>query len=552
MSPAVPTSRRAPAGGSLGRRLAAVFLLVLALSLVGAGIGIWSLQRIGQSTEAMVERSVAHERRVADAYRLQAVNSERYNAVALSSEPQVGEILGADIAQTQAQYDALLAALAQQLRSPAEVEHLQHLQSVGDAFLKACAELIAARDSGLTSRINQVYAERFVPASRSLLDALAALSQSQREAIDHGAARVAELGYMARLSLVAFGGLAAVLGALLAQWLVRSITRPIAQASATADRVAGLDLRHDIVGHTRDESGRMLGALAHMQAALRSLVQQVGESVHAVRAASGDIAHGSADLSSRTEETAARLQETTASLEEVTRKVLESADAAERTERLALQAASAAEQGSDAVTRVVATMQQIAGSAHEIAEITGVIDTIAFQTNLLALNAAVEAARAGPQGRGFAVVAGEVRHLANRSAEAARQIKALVAQSVEQVNAGAHLAGDAGRTMEQMVAAIGHAAQAMVQIKATHHAQTQDIASIHGAMAHLDGMTQQNAALVEQSAAAANSLLGQAHELSALVGRFLLPQQPTPVPAPVPRVPAGRSLLAGAGAYSPA
>jgi methyl-accepting chemotaxis protein len=284
-----------------------------------------------------------------------------------------------------------------------------------------------------------------------------------------------------------------------------------------------------------------------MQGALRTLVQQVSASVQGVRMASAEIANGNADLSSRTEQTAARLQETTSSLEYVTRKVQESADTAQRTEALAVQAASVAQQGSGVVTRVVSTMQQISRSSQKIADITGVIDSIAFQTNLLALNAAIEAAHAGEQGRGFAVVASEVRRLANRSAEAARQIKTLIMESVQQVDAGTSLAGDAGHTMERVVASITHAAEAMAEIKATNQAQNQDIAAIHATMSHLDQMTQQNAALVEQSAAAAESLLGQAHDLSALVGRFVLPKPAEHAPVRLP--PAGRrALLVGAGA----
>ncbi|HQQ70641.1 MAG TPA: methyl-accepting chemotaxis protein [Alicycliphilus sp.] len=509
--------------GPLGRRLLGLFMAVLALSLVGSAIGLWSLQRIGQSTDAMVQRNLANERLVADAQRLQAINAERYKAVALSSEPEVGETLGADIAETQRQYEALIATLAGRLAGTADEERLAGVNARAQEFEQARAALMQARDFGLTERIRQVYGERFLPAAQALQAALDALTQSQRQSIDAAALRVAAWSRMARLSLLAFGALSLVLGTLLALWLVRGITRPIALASDTADRVAGLDLRLDIQGHDRDETGHMLSSLAVMQTALRHLARQVGASVQGLHTASADIAQSNAHLSSRTEEAATSLQETAAALEQVTRAVQDSAETARHTEAQAAQAAAAAREGSTVVARVVQTMAQISHSAHKISDITGVIDGIAFQTNILALNAAVEAARAGTQGRGFAVVASEVRSLANRSAEAAREIKALIAASAQQVEAGSGLAGEAGRSMEQVVAAIQGVARTMEDIRAGSHAQDRDITAIHTALSRLDRMTQQNAALVEQSAAAAEGLRGQADELQELVGRFRLP-----------------------------
>ena len=514
--------------GPLGRRLLGLFAAVLALSLLGSAIGLWALQHIGVSTDDIVQRSIANERLVADAYRLQAINAERYKAVALSSEPEVGEILGADIAQTQRQYEALVDTLAQRVAGSADEARLAELGSRLQAFHTARTALVQARDYGLTQRIHEVYTTQFLPASQALLAALEELTQAQRQSIDAAAIQVANWSWTARLSLLAFGALSLVLGTLLALWLVRSITRPITLASDTANRVAGLDLRHDIQGHDRDETGQMLHALAVMQTALRHLAQQVRASVYSLHTASTDMASGNAHLSDRTEEAAASLQETAAALEHVKRALNTSAQTARHTEARAAEAATLAHQGQEVVTQVVQTMHEISHSAHKIPDITGMIDSLAFQTNILALNAAVEAARAGEQGRGFAVVASEVRTLANRSAEAARQIKALIATSVQQVETGSRLAGDAGHTMQQVVHAIREAAQTMADLKAGSEAQNEDLAAIHTALAQLDNMTQQNAALVEQSSAATESLRIQANDLAGLVSQFLLPGTASP------------------------
>ena len=506
--------------GPLGRRLLVLFIAVLALSLVGSAIGLWSLLRIGQSTDDMVQRSVTNERLVADAYRLQAINAERYKAVALSSEPEVGETLGADIAETQRQYDALIDTLARRLAGTVDEERLAQVNTQAQAFHQARAALVQARDFGLTQRIREVYETQFLPASQGLLKALDALTQSQRQSIDAAALRVAHWSWRARLALVAFGALSLVLGTLLALWLVRSITRPIALASDTANRVAGLDLRHDITGHDRDETGHMLSSLAVMQTALRHLAQQVRASVYSLHTASTDMASGNANLSERTEQAAASLQETAAALEHVKRALQASAETAHHTEARAAQAAAQARQGQDVVAHVVDTMQDISTSAHKIADITGMIDAIAFQTNILALNAAVEAARAGEQGRGFAVVAGEVRTLAQRSAAAAREIKDLIGNSSQRVEDGSRQVAQAGQTMTEIVGSVRRVSDIIGEVTAAAADQRDNLGQIHQSVRQLDQMTQQNAALVEQSAAASESLREQARLLAQAVRQF--------------------------------
>ena len=507
----------------LGRRLLATFTAVLLLTLAGSGIGIRSLAKVDEATrEAIQERSVS-ERMVVDAYRLQAINAERYKAMALSSEPEVGEILSADIRSTASQYDDLIAQVGQRLQDDADRALLAQAGAAGKDFAAAVKELIAARDSGLTERIRNVYAQRFQPSSAALLAAVSKLAQSQREAIDAAGTRIAELSASARLALVLFSATALLLGAVLAQWLVRSISRPIRAASETAGRVASLDLRQDIEGHSRDEAGQMLLALGAMQGALRELVLRVRESVHNVRATAGEIAQGNTHLSARTEDAAASLQQTTAALAQVMRNVHQSSDAAGQAERLSGAAAAVAAQGGEVVSQVVNTMQDIHRASHKVADITGVIDSIAFQTNILALNAAVEAARAGDAGRGFAVVASEVRQLATRSAAAAREIKGLIDDSVQRIEAGTVLAGNAGRTMDRIVASIGEVSGTLGAITAATQSQMRDIGQIDTAVARLDRMTQQNSAMVEESAAASTGLRDQAHNLDTLISQFVLP-----------------------------
>ena len=513
------------ASNILGRRLLATFSTILVLTLTGSGIGVWSLNRVDEATRAAIEQNVVNERLVSDAYRFQAINAERYKAMALSSEPEVGEILAADIQTTEAQYGELLGKLAAALKTGPDHALLAHTEAAGQEFKGAVKELVAARDSGLTERIRKVYAQRFQPSSTALLQCLAKLAQSQRQAIDAAGTRIAGLSSSARLALMLFSFAALVLGCVLTLWLVRSISRPIRLANATAERVSSLDLRQDIQGHTRDEAGQLLLALGTMQDALRQLVLRVRESAQNVRLAASEIAHGNVDLSARTEDTASSLQQTAAALEQVTQNLQHSTESANRAEKMASAAANVAIEGGDIVANVVRTMQDINRSSRKVVDIISVIDGIAFQTNILALNAAVEAARAGEAGRGFAVVAAEVRLLATRSAEAAREIKELISGSVKSVEAGTVLVNSAGHTMTRIVESIQGVAQTISDITVSTHAQTRDIGQINTAVSHLEHMTQQNSALVEESAAASQGLRNQAQDLALLISHFVLPEK---------------------------
>ena len=523
----------------LGRRLLATFVTVLLLTLAGSAIGVWSLRSVDAATRQAIENNVATERLVADAYRLQAINAERYKAMALSSEPEVGEILSADIERTQTQYRELMDQLATRLQTPAEQALLTGTHDKAQDFQAAVKELVTARDFGLTERIRKVFTERFEPSAAALLGSLQQLAQSQRDAIDAAGAQIAQSSQRAQVALTLFCATALLLGSVLTWWLVRSISRPIGTANATAQRVSSLDLRENIEGHNRDEAGQLLLSLNTMQEALRTLVMQVRQSAQSVRLAAHEIAQGNADLSERTEGTASSLQQTAAALEQVTQRLHQSTETAARAEHMASQASAVATEGGNAMAQVVHTMQNIQQSSRKVEEVTGVIDSIAFQTNILALNAAVEAARAGEQGRGFAVVAAEVRQLAMRAGEAAREIKGLIATSAQNVETGTALVNGAGHTMGQIVESIRNVASMISDISTTTLSQTRDINDINTAVARLDKMTQQNSALVEESAAASEGLRHQANELTHLISQFVLPPQheALPVPGPV-RMPA--------------
>ena len=328
----------------------------------------------------------------------------------------------------------------------------------------------------------------------------------------------------ARRSITATAGIM-VMGVLLltavgARFLIRSIQAPLKEAVRVASHIAQGDLSVRVDTSRSDEFGELMKALNGMVSSLGTLVHDVRQSTDAIYTASTEIATGNHDLSTRTEQTASSLQETASSMEQLTSTVAQSAQAASQANQLATSASDAAQRGGQVVHQVVATMEEIATASRKINDIIGVIDGIAFQTNILALNAAVEAARAGEQGRGFAVVASEVRSLAQRSANAAREIKGLIAASGERVDSGAQLVGEAGQAMNEIVVAIQRVTDMMGDISASTSEQSDGIHQVSLAVSHLDQMTQQNAALVEQSAAASQSMRDQAQRLSGAVNVF--------------------------------
>ncbi len=387
---------------------------------------------------------------------------------------------------------------------------------------KALAPAVAASRGGNVLRVTEIVngpMEELIGPVRAGASALIDLQlREAKKAFEESQARFVMVRNIS-IAAIIFGVL---LAGFMAFWLIRLIARPLHEAVQIARSVAAGDLTQQIDVQSTNETGQLLQALKDMNESLSRTVSTVRHSTETITVASGEIASGNADLSSRTESQAGSLEETASSMEELTSTVRQNADNARQANQLVVSASEVAVKGGAVVSQVVTTMGSIKDSSRKIVDIIGVIDSIAFQTNILALNAAVEAARAGEQGRGFAVVASEVRNLAQRSASAAKEIKGLIDDSVSKVDAGSKLVDQAGTTMEEIVNSVKHVADIMSEITSASAEQSDGIEQVNQAIGQMDQMTQQNAALVEQAAAAAQSMQDQAVELSRAVSVFRL------------------------------
>ena len=498
--------------------VAAIVLLVSALSLHSLS---GSNNRFANYLASVGER----ERLVTDMRGAATKRAIAARNLVLVSEAKDVEVEKAAVLKSDADVTAAVASLKSAVGQAndvterdhvlfAEIERVEGLY--GPVARDIVGKALAGQKDAAIARMNTECRPLLAALLKAANDYLAYDQELARERV-----KVAEDSYTSDRLLLASVSAAAVLIALGLGWMLASaVTRPLERCVTLAEAVAGGDLSSHIVVDSNDETGQLLSALSRMNGSLVTMVGQVRQSAEGIATASAEIASGNHDLSSRTEQQASALQQTAASMQQMTSTVQQSAESARAASQLAAAAADVAGKGGLVVQRVVTTMSEISASSKKISDIIGTIDGIAFQTNILALNAAVEAARAGEQGRGFAVVASEVRSLAQRSAQAAREIKALIGDSVDKVEAGSQLVGEAGTTMHDVVTQVRRMTDLMAEINASSTEQTTGIQQVNAAVASIDTGTQQNAALVEESAAAAESLKQQAAALLGLVAAF--------------------------------
>ena len=453
---------------------------------------------------------------------LTETNAARTQALVVSADPAVGAEFKEVIAATSARISELQKSLEAMAQSEADKAQMAKIASARKRMIELRVQAMKLKDAGEAEQASQLVQQSYKPSVVAYLQTLRDFVELQKQQSEASQAYMATASQatvqMASVAVVVLL-VCIVVGAYV---LIADIQRALAQARTLADSIAAGDLSQQQNVVRGDEFGELLRALYAMSASLARIVQQVRHSTDSIAVASSEIASGNQDLSQRTEQTSSNLQQTATAMEQFTSTLQQTAGSASQASSLAVGASQVARRGGEVVAQVVHTMQDIHHSSQKIADIIGVIDGIAFQTNILALNAAVEAARAGEQGRGFAVVAGEVRSLAGRSADAAKEIKRLIGASVERVDSGARLVESAGSTMDEVVQSVQRVADMIGEITAASQEQSAGVAQVNQSVGQLDQMTQQNAALVEQSAAAAQSLRAQAEQLAQAVAVFKL------------------------------
>jgi methyl-accepting chemotaxis protein len=503
-------------------RLTATFGAILALSLIGCIMASVQLARLNTQTQLIVNERVARTA-VATAAQAGTYFTALYLFRAIAEHTP--DAMQADLDQVEVQAKKNTQYYADLKDKPdadpegrAEFENLLGIRKQYNLILKPAHEQVAANqtDAARETLLNAM------PQQVKLLEAQRQYSDYQKSQMDKAVVESQSAYATARIEVWGLFALSLVASIVLGWLMTRSITQPLQQVIEGAKALAEGDLSVNIDVQRTDEVGTLAHAVNGAIENLAGLVGNVKASSDSIASATQQVAGGNVELSRRTEEQAASLEETAASMEELTATVRQNSESARQANSLAVAATSKATRGGDVMTRVVDTMHGISESSGKVADIVSVIESIAFQTNILALNAAVEAARAGEQGRGFAVVASEVRALAQRSAQAAKEVKTLISSAVEQVGSGTGLVDEAGAAMKEIVQSIQRVSDLMQEISAASHEQTTGIEQVTSAMNQMDEATQQNAALVEEATAAAESMAAQAVTLREAVTVFKL------------------------------
>jgi methyl-accepting chemotaxis protein len=503
-----------------GMRVMASFALLLCVMACMSAVSLWRLQSANDTGSSLVNEKLARQQLTSELLGVTELNGLRAITIGRSDSLEVADIFQAQLNTGEKLAAAMEARLAAMRAEGDEAELQRAVAGKKAAYLALRSELFKFKDIGRIQEVGELLDNRMPVVFRAYTGALEKLLAYQTQQAKALAEQSASQFRDSRALLIGLGLATLVLGAALALMLTRSIVRPLTQAVALAEQVAAGELRVAIKHGRADEIGQLFDALSHMTGRLADTVGRVRDGAVAIDSASREIANGNLDLSRRTEHQAGALEETASAMAELTSAVRQNSGNARQANQLALSASAVAGKGGQVVSEVVRTMASINDYAHKIVDITSVIDGIAFQTNILALNAAVEAARAGEQGRGFAVVASEVRNLAQRSATAAKEIKVLINDSAERIASGSALAETAGATMSDIVSSVQKVTAIMGAISTASAEQEHGIEQVNAAIGDMDDVTQQNAALVEEAAAAADAMQAQAKELAQLVGAF--------------------------------
>ncbi len=504
----------------ISTRLALGFAVILILSIISTSFSLLNARDNAAATRAMMEKPLAKERLVSDWSTQTTTAIARTAIIAKSSDQTLAATFSADMAATLEKGNKAVNGVKALLSSDEEKKLFDEIVEARTKYQSAKDDIMKMRKSGDAEGAEHFFNDSFIPLTKMYSEKVAELLDMQRKSIDQTAADIDRANQRGTELTLVLSVLAILLGACGAIAISISITRPLRHAVQVAGTIAAGDLTTVIDTSAKDEIGDLMLALGSMNDALRNIVRQVKVGTHSIANAAREIAIGNLDLSTRTEQQVASLEKTAASIEELSSTVKQNAENAQQANQLVITASEVAGRGGVVVAQVVDTMGSINESSRKIVDIISVIDGIAFQTNILALNAAVEAARAGEQGRGFAVVASEVRNLAQRSAAAAKEIKTLIGDSVDKVSQGAKLVETAGVTMKEVVDSVNRVTSIMSEISMASNEQNEGIGQVNEAVIEIDSTTQQNAALVEEAAAAAQSMQDQAADLQQMVDTF--------------------------------